>query len=67
MKHSTKVDQQVDTIRSLTEKYLKIVIKNTKDRVPKAITWLLINNVSNYIDNDLLTHFYENDSVVSWK
>ncbi|KAG5668334.1 hypothetical protein PVAND_016277 [Polypedilum vanderplanki] len=63
VKHSTKVDQQVDTIKNLTEKYLMIVIKNTKDRVPKMITWLLINNVNNYIDKDLVTHFYENDIV----
>jgi ribosomal protein S17E len=65
IKHSPRIDQQVDTIKNLVEKYITIVIKNVKDRVPKVITWLVIKNVNEYIDQQLVAHFYEKNMVVS--
>lgn len=64
---NTRIDQQVEVIKNLVINYLEIVVKNTKDRIPKMITWLLITNVLNYMDQNLLAHFYENDLVVSTK
>ncbi|KAG5666514.1 hypothetical protein PVAND_014535 [Polypedilum vanderplanki] len=63
IKHSPRIDQQVDTIKNLVEKYIAIVIKNVKDRVPKVITWLVINNVTDFIDQQLVAHFYEENKV----
>jgi ribosomal protein S17E len=63
IKHSPRIDQQVDTIKNLVEKYIAIVIKNVKDRVPKVITWLVINNVNDFIDQQLVAHFYEQNMV----
>lgn len=62
---STRIDQQVEVIKNLVINYLEIVVKNTKDRIPKMITWLLITNVLNYMDHNLVAHFYENELVVS--
>ena len=62
---NTRVDQQVEVIKNLVINYLEIVVKNTKDRIPKMITWLLITNVLNYMDHNLVAHFYENELVVS--
>lgn len=58
------MEQQVETIKQLADSYLKIVIKGIKDRVPKIITFLVINSTRKFIDGKMLTHFYQNDIVV---
>ncbi|XP_070508514.1 dynamin-like [Chironomus tepperi] len=60
---NTRINQQVETIKNLVINYLEIVVKNAKDRIPKMITWLLITNVLNYMDQNLVAHFYENELV----
>jgi hypothetical protein len=39
------------------------VIKSLRDRIPKTITFLLINKMSEFIEHNLMSHFYENDLV----
>lgn len=65
MSARNSMEQQVETIKQLADSYLKIVIKGIKDRVPKIITFLVINSTRKFIDGKMLTHFYQNDIVVS--
>lgn len=55
---------QVETIKQLADSYLKIVMKGIKDRIPKIITFLVINSTRKFIDGKMLAHFYQNDMVM---
>ncbi|KAG5669212.1 hypothetical protein PVAND_017105 [Polypedilum vanderplanki] len=52
-----------ELVRNLVESYLTIVIKTLRDRIPKTITFLLINKLNEYIEHNLVSYFYENDLV----
>lgn len=37
---------------------MKIVTKTTRDMVPKAIMYLIVNNTKDFINGELLAHLY---------
>ena len=41
-----QMERQVETIRNLSDSYLKIVSKTVRDLVPKTVMFFIINNVS---------------------
>ena len=40
-----QLERQVETIRALVDSYINIVSKNTRDTVPKAIMYMIVNEV----------------------
>lgn len=40
-----QLERQVETIRNLVDSYMRIITKTTKDMVPKAIMYLIVNQV----------------------
>lgn len=46
---------------------MKIVTKTTRDMVPKAIMYLIVNNVKDFINGELLAHLYASGDQVSFK
>jgi len=40
-----QLERQVETIRNLVDSYMRIVTKTIRDLVPKAIMYLIVNNV----------------------
>ena len=39
------LERQVETIRNMTSSYIEIVSKTTRDLVPKAVMYLIVNKV----------------------
>ena len=52
---------QVEIIRNVVESYMKIVVKTTRDLVPKTITMLMINTMKDFIKAELLAHIYASE------
>lgn len=52
------MERQVETIRNLADSYLKIVSKTVRDLVPKTVMFFIINNVKEFIGQELLAHLY---------
>jgi len=52
------LERQVATIRNLVESYMNIVIKTTKDLVPKIIVHMIINDLKFFVKDDLLANLY---------
>ncbi|CAH3034313.1 unnamed protein product [Pocillopora meandrina] len=53
-----QMERQVETIRNLADSYLKIVSKTVRDLVPKTVMFFIINNVKEFIGQELLAHLY---------
>lgn len=53
-----QLERQVETIRNLVDSYMKIVTKTTRDMVPKAIMYLIVNNTKDFINGELLAYLY---------
>jgi dynamin 1/3 len=65
-----QLERQVETIRNLVDSYMKIVTKTTRDMVPKAIMYLIVNNAKDFINGELLAHLYASGDQVrerDWK
>lgn len=60
-----QLERQVETIRNLVDSYMKIVTKTTRDMVPKAIMYLIVNNCKDFINGELLAHLYASGDQVS--
>lgn len=46
---------------------MRIVTKTTRDMVPKAIMYLIVNNAKDFINGELLAHLYASgDQVFSF-
>lgn len=54
-----QLERQVETIRNLVDSYMKIVTKNIKDLVPKAIVQLIVNKVTSFMKDEMLVHLYK--------
>uniref|UniRef100_A0A915PWR2 Dynamin n=1 Tax=Setaria digitata TaxID=48799 RepID=A0A915PWR2_9BILA len=55
-----QLERQVETIRNLVDSYMRIVTKTIRDLVPKAIMFLIVNKVSEFLrDGDLLANLYQ--------
>uniref|UniRef100_A0A0N5A7N0 Dynamin n=1 Tax=Syphacia muris TaxID=451379 RepID=A0A0N5A7N0_9BILA len=55
-----QLERQVETIRNLVDSYMRIVTKTIRDLVPKAIMYLIVNKVSNFLrDGELLAALYQ--------
>jgi len=52
------LERQVATIRNLVESYMNIVIKTTKDLVPKIIVHMIVNDLKFFVKDDLLANLY---------
>jgi len=52
---------QIELIELLLESYFKIVRKNVKDRVPKAIMFFMVNASKEKIQNELVKSLYRED------
>nr|XP_058951907.1 dynamin-1-like [Pocillopora verrucosa] len=53
-----QMERQVETIRNLADSYIKIVSKTVRDLVPKTVMFFIINNVKEFIGQELLAHLY---------
>ncbi|CAH3017078.1 unnamed protein product [Porites evermanni] len=60
-----QLERQVETIRTLADSYIRIVSKTIRDLVPKTVMFFVINNVKDFIGQELLADLYltekEND------
>lgn len=55
-----QLERQVETIRNLVDSYMRIVTKTIRDLVPKAIMFLIVNKVSEFLrDGELLAQLYQ--------
>ncbi|VDM91597.1 unnamed protein product, partial [Onchocerca ochengi] len=62
-----QLERQVETIRNLVDSYMRIVTKTIRDLVPKAIMFLIVNKVSEFLrDGDLLANLYQLGDTVSF-
>lgn len=61
-----QLERQVETIRNLVDSYMKIVTKTTRDMVPKAIMYLIVNNTKDFINGELLAHLYASGDQVGF-
>lgn len=62
-----QLERQVETIRNLVDSYMKIVTKTTRDMVPKAIMYLIVNNAKDFINGELLAHLYASGDQVRFE
>lgn len=53
-----QLERQVETIRNLVDSYMKIINKTTRDLVPKIIAHFIINNVREFIKNEIIAYIY---------
>lgn len=53
-----QLERQVETIRNLVDSYMKIINKTTRDLVPKIIMHFIINNVKEFIKNEIIAYIY---------
>lgn len=58
-------EKQVEIIKHIVESYLNIVIKSCHNLFPKFIMHFIINNMKNFINEELLIHIYASDDQVS--
>ncbi|CAO4387008.1 unnamed protein product [Caenorhabditis nigoni] len=54
-----QLERQVETIRNLVDSYMRIITKTIKDLVPKAVMHLVVNQVSEFMKDELLAHLYQ--------
>ncbi|CAP37225.1 Protein CBG20134 [Caenorhabditis briggsae] len=54
-----QLERQVETIRNLVDSYMRIITKTIKDLVPKAVMHLIVNQVSEFMKDELLAHLYQ--------
>ncbi|KAF5403761.1 Dynamin GTPase [Paragonimus heterotremus] len=57
-----KLERQVEVIRNLVDSYMKIVNKAQCDMVPKVIMYELINQIKSYLNADLTSALYAQDT-----
>lgn len=57
-----QLKRQVEVIRNLVDSYMNIINKSTKDLIPKMITYLLLNSVKRFINEELLIHIYSREN-----
>ena len=50
------LERQVETIRNMTSSYIEIVSKTTRDLVPKAVMYIVVNKVCCWSDQQTHTH-----------
>jgi len=62
---SENEDFQTELIELLLKSYFKIVRKNIKDRVPKAIMYFLVNSSKEKIQNELVKELYKEEQLDS--
>ena len=53
-----QLERQVEIIRNLVSSYMKIINKYTRDYVPKVIMHLIINNVREFLKNEIIASIY---------
>jgi len=53
-----QLERQVETIRNLVDSYMRIINKTTRDLVPKIIMHLIINNIREFVKNEIIAHIY---------
>lgn len=58
-------EKQIEIIKQLVVSYLNIVIKSCHNLFPKFIMHLIINNMKNFINEELLSHLYASNDQVS--
>ncbi|CAH3166704.1 unnamed protein product [Porites lobata] len=60
-----QLERQAETIRTLADSYIRIVSKTVRDLVPKTVMFFVVNNVKDFIGQELLAYLYltgkEND------
>uniref|UniRef100_A0A7E4VA47 Dynamin n=1 Tax=Panagrellus redivivus TaxID=6233 RepID=A0A7E4VA47_PANRE len=54
-----QLERQVETIRNLVDSYMRIITKTIRDLVPKAIMYLIVNKISEFLREELLAHLYQ--------
>jgi dynamin GTPase len=54
-----QLERQVETIRNLVDSYMKIVTKTIRDLVPKAVMYLVVNKISEFLRDELLASLYQ--------
>ncbi|CAF0795990.1 unnamed protein product [Rotaria sordida] len=52
------MERQVETINKLVSSYMQIVAKMTRDYIPKAIMYNIVQNVQKFVSKELLAHLY---------
>ncbi|UJR33401.1 hypothetical protein I4U23_020847 [Adineta vaga] len=52
------MERQVETINKLVSSYMQIVAKMTRDYIPKAIMFNIVQNVQKFVSKELLAHLY---------
>jgi len=52
------MERQVETINKLVSSYMQIVAKMTRDYIPKAIMFNIVQNVQTFVAKELLAHLY---------
>ncbi|CAF1668562.1 unnamed protein product [Rotaria magnacalcarata] len=52
------MERQVETINKLVSSYMQIVAKMTRDYIPKAIMYNIVQNVQKFVAKELLAHLY---------
>ncbi len=62
-----QLERQVETIRNLVDSYMKIINKTTRDFVPKIIMHLIINNIREFIKNEIIAYIYSSGDQVKLK
>ncbi|KAF1756089.1 hypothetical protein GCK72_012542 [Caenorhabditis remanei] len=53
-----QLERQVETIRNLVDSYMRIVTKTIKDMVPKVVMHLVVNQVGEFMKNELISEIY---------
>lgn len=63
--YNPQLERQVEIIRNLVDSYLRIVNKSTRDFVPKIIMHLIINNLREFVKNEIVAHVYSSNDQAS--
>ncbi|EDQ85840.1 uncharacterized protein MONBRDRAFT_28892 [Monosiga brevicollis MX1] len=53
-----QLERQVEIIRNLVDSYMQIVHKTLRDQVPKVCMHIMVNNVKEFISDELIAHLY---------
>jgi hypothetical protein len=53
-----QLERQVETIRTLCESYIRIVLKTQRDMAPKVIMHMVVNQMKDFLGSELLAHLY---------
>ena len=54
----------METIRNLVDSYIKIIHKTTRDLVPKIIMHIMINDIREFVKNEIIAHIYSSGDQV---